>query len=168
MKTISIILGIILTVFGISMIFTPIATFLSTGYFFAIMLLICGIMGMITNISLRNYGINFIFAIISAVLGIIMAVAPSMQLFADEMLLYIMACWFVLQGIVSIFIAIKAKKDENKQWGWILAIGIIGLIVGIYTLFHPLILAMTLGILIGVYFIESGINMIIIACENKA
>ncbi len=44
---------------------------------------------------------------------------------------------------------------------------IIGLIVGIYTLFHPLVLAMTLGILIGIYFIESGVNMIIIARENK-
>ncbi|MCI8805485.1 MAG: hypothetical protein HFE59_06260 [Clostridiales bacterium] len=125
MKIISMILGIILTIFGVSMIFTPIATFLNTGYFFAIMLLTCGIMGVITNVSSRDFGINFIFAIISTVLGIIMAVAPSMRLFADGMLLYIMACWFILQGIVSIFIAVKAKKAEKKQWGWILAIGIL-------------------------------------------
>ncbi len=115
MKIISMILGIILTIFGVSMIFTPIATFLNTGYFFAIMLLTCGIMGVITNVSSRDFGINFIFAIISTVLGIIMAVAPSMRLFADGMLLYIMACWFILQGIVSIFIAVKAKKAEKKQ-----------------------------------------------------
>ena len=121
MKIISMILGIILTIFGVSMIFTPIATFLNTGYFFAIMLLTCGIMGVITNVSSRD----FVFAIISTVLGIIMAVAPSMRLFADGMLLYIMAYWFILQGIVSIFIAVKAKKAEKKQWGWILAIGIL-------------------------------------------
>ena len=43
--------------------------------------------------------------------------------------------------------------------------GIIGVLVGIYSLMHPMLMAFTVGILVGVYFIESGINMIVMACS---
>ena len=166
MRVLSTICGILMAIFGISLICTPIATFLSTGYFFAIMLLVTGVIGLIKGFSSHNYGIRFIFAVISTVLGIIMAIAPATRLIAEGMLLNLIAFWFILQGIIAIVLSVKAKQAGVKGWGWKLALGIVGLILGIYTTVHPMVLAVTLGILIGVYFIETGIGMIITSKDN--
>ena len=45
MTVLSIILGVLLIIGGFSCMFTPLATFLSTGYFLAIMLLVYGAYG---------------------------------------------------------------------------------------------------------------------------
>ena len=42
-------------------------------------------------------------------------------------------------------------------------LGVLGVLVGIYSLAHPLLMAFTFGILVGIYFIESGIQMIVLA-----
>ena len=82
----------------------------------------------------------------------------------DGMLIYLMAGWFLLQGIVDIFLSFRQKKrGEGKGWIWTMILGILGLLVGIYSFVHPLFAAFTIGILVGIYFIESGINMVVIA-----
>lgn len=166
MRILSIICGIIMALFGVSLTFTPITTFLSTGYFFAIMLLVSGIIGIINGFVSHKYSYKFIFSVISAVLGIIMAIAPITRFLAEGMLLNIMAIWFILQGIISIIIAVKNKNVQNKTWILKLILGIVGLLIGIFTFIHPIILAVALGILIGIYFIESGISMIITSNDN--
>ena len=41
-----------------------------------------------------------------------------------------------------------------------IALGVLEIIIGIYSAAHPAVLAVSLGVLIGIYFIESGANMI--------
>jgi len=43
-------------------------------------------------------------------------------------------------------------------------LGVLEIIMGIYSAAHPAVLALSLGMLVGFYFIESGINMIVIGC----
>lgn len=167
MKVLSIIMGIIMAILGISLAATPILTFMATGYYLAILLLIYGILGIIGAIVVKKYGVGFVFSIISTIAGIAMIALPGMIVVTDFMLVYCMAVWFILQGVIGIFNSITAKKLGSKVWGWGLAFGIIGVIVGIYSFCHPFITAATLGILISIYFIQAGINMIIAACSAK-
>ena len=44
-------------------------------------------------------------------------------------------------------------------------LGVLELIIGIYSFVHPAMMAVALGILIGIYFIEAGINVIVIGRE---
>ena len=70
----------------------------------------------------------------------------------------------MLQGVINIFQAFKQKKiTKGMGWVWTLTLGILGVLVGIYSVVHPMLLALTFGILVGVYFIESGISMIVMA-----
>lgn len=46
---------------------------------------------------------------------------------------------------------------------WGLIVGILGVILGIYSFAHPMVTALTAGLLIGFYFIESGIDLIVLA-----
>lgn len=169
MNILMIVLGILLILCGGSCIFTPMLTFMQSGYFLVALLLIYGIAGIIKAISSKEYGANFAFSIISVIAGIVVACVPGLKLMTDGILLYIMAVWFIIQGIVSLTASIKFKGAEGgKKWIWGLIFGIIGILLGLYSMFHPLLLAFTTGILIGVYFIESGINMIVLSSQaNK-
>jgi uncharacterized membrane protein HdeD (DUF308 family) len=164
MKIFTMMFGILLAVCGFSCIFTPIMTFLETGWFLMILLFVYGIMGIIKAVTQKEYKIQFLFSIISVILGAVILFVPGLRLMTDGMLIYLMAGWFLLQGIVDIFLSFRQKKrGEGKGWIWTMILGILGLLVGIYSFVHPLFAAFTIGILVGIYFIESGINMVVIA-----
>ena len=162
MNILMIILGILMMLCGCSCIFTPVLTFLRAGYFLVILLLVYGLAGIIRAIASKQYGVNFVFSIISVIGGLTASFVPGMALMMDGILLYMMAGWFILQGIVSLILSIKSKGLEGgKKWILGLIIGIIGILLGLYSMLHPLLLAFTEGILIGVYFIESGVSLIV-------
>jgi len=164
MKIFTMMFGILLAVCGFYCIFTPIMTFLETGWFLMILLFVYGIMGIIKAVTQKEYKIQFLFSIISVILGAVILFVPGLRLMTDGMLIYLMAGWFLLQGIVDIFLSFRQKKrGEGKGWIWTMILGILGLLVGIYSFVHPLFAAFTIGILVGIYFIESGINMVVIA-----
>lgn len=166
MKIFTIFLGIIMAICGISCVCTPVLTFLETGYFLVILLLVYGIAAIVRAIMDKEYGLPFLFGLLSVILAIVIMVVPGLKRMTEGMLVYIMAVWFLLQGIVGIFVSLKQKKSaDSKGWIWNLILGIIGILVGIYSLVHPLLMAFTVGILVGVYFIESGISMIVMACN---
>ena len=152
---------------GGSCIFTPLRTFLASGYALMVLLLVYGAAGIVKSIATKEYGVNFAFSIISVIAGLVMVFMPGLTLMADGMFIYIMAVWFILQGIVSIVLSMNFKgTDGGKKWIWGLVLGILGIILGLYSLFHPALLALTTGMLIGTYFIESGINMIFLSSQN--
>ncbi|MDE7247287.1 MAG: DUF308 domain-containing protein [Lachnospiraceae bacterium] len=164
MKIITIILGILMAICGISCICTPVMTFLEAGYFLVILLLVYGIAAIVKSVVQKVYGIPFLFGILSTVLGLVIMVVPGLKLMTDGMLLYIMAIWFLMQGVVGIIVAFQQKKlAEGNGWIATLILGILGVLVGIYSVAHPFLLAFTFGVLVGMYFIECGINMIVMA-----
>ena len=158
----SIIMGVLLIVGGVICLFHPGATFLQTGYFLAIMLLAYGIVGIINVIRKRAHPIELLVAIPGIIIGIIAIIRPGTTLVLDAMMVYMVAAWFIIQGIVSIFLSIKAK-DSRSGWVWGLILGILGLALGIYTFFHPMVSVLTIGFLVGFYLIEAGLDMIVLA-----
>ena len=82
------------------------------------------------------------------------------------------AGWFVVQGFVSIFTSIRVSKvTQSKMWIFQLIFGILGVLLGIYSFFHPMIFGLSVawivGILIGAFFIETGFTMMFISSESK-
>ncbi len=164
MKIFMIIIGVLMALCGISCMCTPVITFLEAGYFLVILLLVYGISAVIKAVVRKEFGIPFLFGILSVILGVVIMVVPGLKLMTDGMLIYIMAVWFLMQGVVSIFMSFRQKKlAQGKGWIGTLVLGILGVLLGMYSLAHPVLLAFTFGVLVGVYFIESGINMIVIA-----
>lgn len=166
MKIFTIILGVIMAICGVSCMCTPVMTFLEAGYFLVILLLVYGIAAIVRSIMQKEYGLPFFFGILSVILGIVIMVVPGLKLMTDGMLIYLMAAWFLVQGVVNILVSLKQKKVvEGKGWIWTLILGILGVLLGIYSLAHPMLLAFTFGILVGLYFIESGVSLIAMAAS---
>ena len=106
--------------------------------------------------------IELVVHIPAIIIGIIAFFRPGTTLAFDAVILYLVAAWFMAQGAVSIYVSIKAKPYK-KGWYWGLILGILGLILGIYSFAHPLVSVFAIGMLIGIYLIETGLNMIVLA-----
>jgi uncharacterized membrane protein HdeD (DUF308 family) len=162
MTVFSIILGVLLIIGGFSCMFTPLATFLSTGYFLGILMLVYGISGIIRGFQKKAQALEVVISVLAVIVGLISLFRPGSTLIFDQILIYVIASWFTLQGIFSIVLAFQVK-EEKKGWYWGLIVGILGVIVGLYSFAHPIFTAVTAGILIGCYFVEAGFSMIMLA-----
>lgn len=172
MKALSIIFGVLMVIFGIICIFTPMATALSMNVYIVILAAVYGVVGIVYGIANKTYGVGFVFSIISVVFGIAVLFLPNLLLLADAIIIYMVAGWFVVQGFVSIFTSIRVSKvTQSKMWIFQLIFGILGVLLGIYSFFHPMIFGLSVawivGILIGAFFIETGFTMIFISSESK-
>ena len=162
MMVLSIILGIILIIGGISCMFTPVTTFLATGYLMCAMMLIYGIVGIVRGIRKEAKAIEIVVSVLAIIVGLIALFRPGDTLVFDGVMVYMISAWILLKGIVSIVLAIQARKIDD-YWFLGLISGILGVILGVYSFVHPQLVVVTTGILIGFYFIESGINMIVLS-----
>ena len=134
---------------------------IGAGYLIIILFFIWGIFGIVRGITEKCYDKKFFFAILSLILGLIGVTVPGIVAMNNSILLYMAAGWFILHGVFTIFSAIASRESGGiKILG--IVMGVLSIILGVYSIAHPAIMAVSLGVLISFYFIESGINMILI------
>lgn len=172
MTILTIIVGVLMVLSGVSCFFSPVMTWAGVEYtaltITAILMIVYGIIGIIKAVSDKEYGVNLIFAVLSIIGGGVMFI-PGMHLAVGSAALYIAAIWFILKGFTTIFMSLNFKRvDKNsKRWIWGIVIGIIGVLLGIYSFIHPLVIAEAIGWLIAFFLIETGVNMIIMAAGSS-
>ena len=166
MTVLSIILGVLLIFGGISCLFTPLATFLSTGYFLAILLLVYGIMGLVKAFRKRAAVLEGVVSVLAILVGLFAIFRPGSQEVFDAVLLVLLACWFLIQGVVSVVISIRTRP-VNRYWVLTLIAGILGIVLGLYSFAHPMAAALTAGYLIGFYFLQAGFDLITLGFAAK-
>ena len=164
MIILSIIMGVLLVVCGVSCFMNPLETLLSTGYFIGIVFLVRGLAGIIRNFRYKIYGLDFALNIVNAIVGVICVVRPGSTLAIDAMIIWLVSFWLIIQGCIRVALGCKAKK-LNVDYPWIFEIllGILSVVLGIFSLANPYVAAVSVGMMIGIYFIESGIQTIVMS-----
>lgn len=152
---------------GFSCIFTPLYTFWTMGYFVMILATVYGVFGIVRAIRYRRFGLNFVFSIISVLFGICVLLLPNLMVLTDTIMLFMSAAWMVLMGIVNIYTAAAVTRHVSKIWILQLIFGILAVILGIFGFFYPLIMANAFGIMIGIFFIETGFTMIFAGAASE-
>lgn len=161
MYILMIILGVLMIILGVGCIATPLVTLAAAGVYIAIILVASGITGIIAGFKFKIYGVNFIVSIVALVLGVLALIRQGGIETIDTVLIYLFAAWLVFRGATSISLALRFRKlDVSNEWILTLIIGILGVALGIYSFVHPSVSAIAIGMLIGFYFIEEGIDII--------
>lgn len=155
------ILGVLLIICGVCCAFTPLATLVAAGYFIAIVLIVSGAAGIYAGVKFKFYGINFAVSILAVILGVVALVRPGGIEVIDKVLIYLVAVWLLIRGCSSVALSLQVRKLRlGTDWIWGLIIGILGIVLGIYSFVHPAVPAIAIGLLIALYFIEEGIDII--------
>jgi uncharacterized membrane protein HdeD (DUF308 family) len=154
------VMGILTIIGGFSMLVTPLATFLGTGHCIVLLFFINGVVSIVQAISEGRYDKQFFFAVLSLILGIVCIAVPGIAEMSNSILFYMAAGWFLLRGAMTIFDAIGNREEGGMSKIFGIILGVLEVLMGVYSIAHPAVLAVSIGLLIALYFIESGAKMI--------
>lgn len=153
---------------GFLCLFTPIGATFSLMYLFMILLFVVGIVTLIRCIADKDFGVEFAFSIITIIAGILILFSSYATFITEIVMIYIMAGWLVVRGIIGIVIAAKAKSvTGGGVFALALILSILTILAGIYSIFHPIVFSGVLGILGGAFLIIAGIDMVVDAIVSR-
>ena len=74
---------------------------------------------------------------------------------------YIFAIWFIMDSIGELIVSDVFKSLSSGYYWFKIIMNVLGLILGIMMLFNPIISALTISFLVGLYFLTAGIDFIV-------
>lgn len=158
--------GILVMVFGFNALAFPSATIDLLAIYFALSILIGGIVLTTYSIQYRKYTPNWklklLEGIVSTLLGIIIILNPRK---AVDFLMIIVGAWATVIGVVFI-IAFFIRKSFGLIEILNLITGIISLALGLIIIFNPFESVRFIVILIGIYTIIYGVFSIIYSAKT--
>ena len=172
-KVLSIIMGVIVVVLGVWCVMTPVSTFGTVSWIAGFAMIIEGVGKIMSFFTEKKVGKPDVFllvgGILSTVLGVVLLVSLGMRWAYDLFVAYLVACWVIVAGITNIVRAFnlrnldgsRAARSLGSNWGWVLALGILLLVVGIWGFFNPVMVMVALGWQIGFAVIAGGVNLIV-------
>jgi uncharacterized membrane protein HdeD (DUF308 family) len=160
--------GIVLVLLGIAAIAVPPIATLAFTLVIGWLFLISGIVGLITTFYMRSAP-GFWWSLFSAVIAILAGISLLYQpLLGTLSLTFILIAFFVIEGIVTIMYAIDHRNQFSSRWGWMLASGIVDLMLaGIIFAGLPGSATWALGLLVGINMVFGGTAMISMALAAK-
>jgi uncharacterized membrane protein HdeD (DUF308 family) len=160
--------GVILALLGVAAIAVPWIATLAFTLVLGWLFLISGIVGLVTTFWMRGmpgFWWSLFSAIIGIAAGIILLTSPVSGALS---LTFVLIAFFVIEGIVTIMYAIEHRNQLSGRWGWMLASGIVDLILaGVIFAGLPGTAAWALGLLVGINLVFGGTAMIGMALAAK-
>ncbi len=146
--------GVLSIVAGVIILLKPSNSLATLAVIAGIFLLLDGILELVSSFmrSTQNRGLEALFGVISAIVGVLLIRHPIGGVTAVALLIGI---WLVAAGVIRFATAF----EEYAHRGWHAFVGIVELIAGIAIVANPNIGFATLAILVGIGFILNGIGM---------
>jgi len=161
--------GVVLVVLGLLAIAIPPIASLTVTILVGWLILISGIVGLVMTFMMRHAP-GFWWSLLSAVLavgaGIVLLGWPVRGVLSLTLVLIV---FFMLEGIASIMFAIDHRNQLSGRWGWMLASGIVDLILAsLIFVGLPGTAAWAIGLLVGINMIFGGTSLIAMALHARA
>jgi uncharacterized membrane protein HdeD (DUF308 family) len=163
--------GILLLIFGFAAIVLPLLAGLAIAILLGWLFLISGAAGLAFSFWARK-GPGFWWSLASAILavvaGIILIAMPVQGILT---LTFVVGIYFLAEGVATIMYALQHRGRLSERWGWMLAAGIIDILVAFIIISGwPGTAAWAIGLLVGINLVFGGSSLIALAlaARNKA
>lgn len=127
---------------------------------FAINILIVGMFAIFEPLfDRRNQHavLTALLGILGVIVGIFLIARPEI---AAGVVTLLIAIWALCFGVVDLYTGFVASNEKIQGSWFMIIVGILSLVFGVYMLFNPLVGALTLVWVIGIYAIASGIILV--------
>ena len=160
--------GIILAVLGTAAIVIPPIATLAVAIILGWLFLISGILGLVMTFMMRDAP-GFWWSLVSAVLALAVGIAmigwPGTGVVSLTLLLIV---FFIIEGVASIMYALDHRRDLPGRWGFMLASGIVDLVLAaIIYAGLPGTAGWAIGLLVGINMLFGGVALIALALHAR-
>jgi uncharacterized membrane protein HdeD (DUF308 family) len=161
--------GIVLLVLGFLAILIPAVATLAVEILIGWLFLVSGVVGLITTFWMREAP-GFWWSLFSGLLGTAAGIALlSSPVSGAVSLTLILILFFILEGIASIMFALDHKRELSGRWGFMLASGVIDLVLAALLLAGlPGTAAWAIGLLVGINMVIGGAALIAMALHARS
>jgi len=158
--------GILLSTLGVIAVLVPVLASFAATIFFGWIFLVSGVVGLFTTLRGRHVP-GFWWSLLSAIVGIIAGVLligwPAQGVFS---LTSVLIAFLLVEGAITIFYALEHRTGPVR-WGYMLASGIVDLILGLILFAGlPGTATWALGLLIGINMVFGGWALILMALSS--
>ncbi len=161
--------GILIVILGITMLFTPLENLVTLAIFIGIAMLVSGISEIVSFCSEEKgerSGWMLASGILSTALGVWTMFGRGTEALI-AVIPFVFAVWVMSSSVLRIVGATTLKSEGYRQWGWMMAFGVIGTILGFVLLFSPILSSLVVAYSIAAMLIAYGVNNIIIFFRMK-
>jgi len=161
--------GIVLVLLGAAVIVLPVIATLAFTLLIGWLFLLSGVVGLITTFWMRNAP-GFWWSLISAVIGIAAGIVLiRWPISGTVSLTLVLIAFFIVEGIVTLMYAFEHRAQLSGRWGWMLASGIVDLVLAaIIFAGLPETATWALGLLVGINLLFGGTAMIGMALAARS
>ncbi len=153
--------GILLVVLGLAAVIVPALASLAVTIFLGWLFLVSGVVGLAMTFWARQMP-GFWWSLLSALLalgaGIVLLARPVQGALT---LTIVVGAYFLAEGIFTIMYALAHRRELSERWGWLLASGVVDLILaGLIIAGLPGSALWAIGLLVGIDMIFGGASLI--------
>jgi len=161
--------GIALVILGLAAIIVPVIATLAVAILIGWLFLISGGIGLATTLYMRGAP-GFWWALISALIGIAAGIVLLLYPVSGALsLTLVLIAFFVVEGIASIMYALDHRNQLTGRWGWMLASGVVDLILAVIIFIGlPGTAEWAVGLLVGINLLFGGTAMMGIAVAARS
>jgi uncharacterized membrane protein HdeD (DUF308 family) len=161
--------GIALVLLGAAAIVLPVIATLAFTLVIGWLFLLSGAIGLVTTFWMRNAP-GFWWSLLSAVVGIAAGIVLiRWPISGTVSLTLVLIAFFFIEGIVTLMYAFEHRAQLSGRWGWMLASGIVDLILaGIIFAGLPETATWALGLLVGINLLFGGTAIIGMALAARS
>jgi uncharacterized membrane protein HdeD (DUF308 family) len=161
--------GILLIVLGTFAVLVPAVASVAATLVFGWILLLSGLIGLVATLRARQapgFGWSMLSAVIGIAAGIILLAMPLQGTLS---LTAVLIAFLLIEGVASILYALEHRKGSSGRWSWMLASGIVDLVLGLILLAGlPGTAVWALGLLIGINMIFGGWALVWMALHARS
>jgi uncharacterized membrane protein HdeD (DUF308 family) len=107
---------------------------------------------LIGSTKVPHFWLQLVSAVLAVVVGLLFVRNPGAGV---STLALLMIVFFMVEGMSKIVFSLSVRPLGN--WGWVLASGILGVLIALYLLSNPALSLVLLGAFIGLQFISEGV-----------
>jgi uncharacterized membrane protein HdeD (DUF308 family) len=160
--------GIAVSVLGLAAIIVPLIAGLFATVFLGWLLLIAGIAGLIATLRARQapgFEWSLLSALVAGIAGGVLLWNPLQGLIT---LTYVLTAFFIVDGLLTIVLAIEHRRKLSGRWEWMMVNGVVDLILaGIIIAGFPGMLVWAFGLLLGIDMLFGGASLIAMALQAR-
>jgi uncharacterized membrane protein HdeD (DUF308 family) len=160
--------GVVLLVLGaVAIVIPPFAT-LAVTIIFGWLFLFSGVVGLVMTFYMRHAP-GFWWSLLSAALGILVGgMLLARPITGALSLTLVLVAFFIIEGIATIMFALDHKRELSGQWSWMLASGIVDLVLAAIVFAGlPGSAVWAIGLLVGINMIFGGTALVAMALHAR-
>lgn len=161
-------LGVMLIALGIYFLASPAVAYVTLTTIFSLSFLLSGIsdtaFAILNRENLKGWGWHLVSGLLSLVMGIYLLSSPAISMI---LLSFVVGLTFMFRAFEIFGFSLELKRLNVPNWGWLLALSILGIIFSFILVANPIFAGISLITFTALSFISSGVASVMVSLALK-